>query len=98
MSVLFEEMNREQLAKKRDGIVLIPVGACEQHGPHLATGSDFFIVRSIAEQVARNLDKEFPVVVAPNVPTKIIGIRPGEKLHEVMITEDDSAFTREFED
>lgn len=36
-------------------------------------------------------------VVAPNVPTKIIGIRPGEKLHEVMITEDDSAFTREFE-
>jgi UDP-N-acetylglucosamine 4,6-dehydratase len=37
-------------------------------------------------------------VVAPNVPTKIIGIRPGEKLHEVMITEDDSAFTREFED
>ena len=37
-------------------------------------------------------------VVAPNVPTKIIGLRPGEKLHEVMITEDDSAFTREFED
>ena len=37
-------------------------------------------------------------VVAPKVPTKIIGIRPGEKLHEVMITEDDSAFTREFED
>lgn len=37
-------------------------------------------------------------IVAPNVPTKIIGIRPGEKLHEVMITEDDSAFTREFED
>ena len=37
-------------------------------------------------------------VVAPNVPTKIIGIRPGEKLHEVMITEDDSAYTREFED
>ena len=68
MSVLFEEMNREQLAKKQDGIVLIPVGACEQHGPHLATGSDFFIVRSIAEQVARKLDKEFPVVVAPTLP------------------------------
>jgi creatinine amidohydrolase len=68
MSVLFEEMNREQLAKKRDGIVLIPVGACEQHGPHLATGSDFFIVRSIAEQVARKLDKDFPVVVAPTLP------------------------------
>jgi UDP-N-acetylglucosamine 4,6-dehydratase len=36
-------------------------------------------------------------VVSPNVPTKIIGIRPGEKLHEVMITEDDSNYTFEFE-
>jgi UDP-N-acetylglucosamine 4,6-dehydratase len=37
-------------------------------------------------------------VVVPNVPINIIGIRPGEKLHEVMITEDDSLFTLEFKD
>ncbi len=37
-------------------------------------------------------------VVSPNTPTRIIGIRPGEKLHETMITEDDSAYTLEFED
>jgi UDP-N-acetylglucosamine 4,6-dehydratase len=37
-------------------------------------------------------------VVTPNVPTKVIGIRPGEKLHEVMITEDDSEYTIEFDD
>jgi UDP-N-acetylglucosamine 4,6-dehydratase len=37
-------------------------------------------------------------IIAPNVPTYEIGIRPGEKLHEVMITEDDSYFTREFDD
>ena len=37
-------------------------------------------------------------VVAPNVPIEIIGIRPGEKLHEVMVTEDDSLFTLEFKD
>jgi len=36
-------------------------------------------------------------VVAPEIPTKIIGIRPGEKLHEVMITEDDSHNTVEFD-
>ena len=36
-------------------------------------------------------------VVAPGIPTKIIGIRPGEKLHEIMITEDDSFYTMEFE-
>jgi len=37
-------------------------------------------------------------IVAPNVPIKFIGVRPGEKLHEVMITEDDAQFTYEFED
>jgi UDP-N-acetylglucosamine 4,6-dehydratase len=37
-------------------------------------------------------------VVAPGLPTKIIGIRPGEKIHEVMITEDDSHYTVEFDD
>jgi len=36
-------------------------------------------------------------VVAPGTPTHVIGIRPGEKLHEVMITEDDSIYTVEFE-
>jgi len=36
-------------------------------------------------------------VVCPEIPTEIIGIRPGEKLHEVMITEDDSHNTYEFE-
>jgi len=37
-------------------------------------------------------------VVCPNVPTRVIGIRPGEKLHEIMITEDDSNYTYEFSD
>lgn len=37
-------------------------------------------------------------IVAPNIPQKIIGIRPGEKLHEVMITEDDSHHTIEYDD
>ena len=35
-------------------------------------------------------------VVAPGIPIEIIGIRPGEKLHEIMITEDDSFYTMEF--
>lgn len=37
-------------------------------------------------------------VVCPDVPTRVIGIRPGEKLHEIMITEDDSNYTYEFDD
>jgi UDP-N-acetylglucosamine 4,6-dehydratase/5-epimerase len=36
--------------------------------------------------------------MAPGLPHKIVGIRPGEKLHEVMITEDDSRATVELDD
>ncbi len=35
--------------------------------------------------------------MAPELPLKIIGIRPGEKLHEVMCPKDDSHLTLEFE-
>jgi UDP-N-acetylglucosamine 4,6-dehydratase len=36
--------------------------------------------------------------IAPGMPTKIIGVRPGEKLHEVMCPTDDSHLTYEFAD
>ncbi|HEX7117802.1 MAG TPA: UDP-N-acetylglucosamine 4,6-dehydratase (inverting) [Longimicrobiales bacterium] len=36
--------------------------------------------------------------IAPDCETEIIGIRPGEKLHEVMISEDDARNTIEYED
>ena len=36
--------------------------------------------------------------LAPNLPHQIIGIRPGEKLHEIMCPADDSHLTLEFED
>lgn len=35
--------------------------------------------------------------IAPECQTKIVGIRPGEKLHEVMIPKDDARRTLEFE-
>ena len=36
--------------------------------------------------------------IAPGYPTKVVGIRPGEKLHEIMITRDDAINTIEFDD
>lgn len=36
-------------------------------------------------------------VIAPHAKHEITGIRPGEKLHEIMITEDEARHTREFE-
>jgi UDP-N-acetylglucosamine 4,6-dehydratase len=36
--------------------------------------------------------------IAPGLPLKIIGIRPGEKLHEIMVPSDDAHLTLEFHD
>ncbi len=36
--------------------------------------------------------------MAPGLPHKVVGIRPGEKLHEVMCPADDSHLTLEFDD
>ncbi|MCP4264232.1 MAG: UDP-N-acetylglucosamine 4,6-dehydratase (inverting) [Candidatus Brocadiaceae bacterium] len=37
-------------------------------------------------------------VIAPDCKTKVVGIRPGEKLHEIMVPGDDARNTIEFED
>jgi UDP-N-acetylglucosamine 4,6-dehydratase/5-epimerase len=36
--------------------------------------------------------------LAPELPTRVVGIRPGEKLHEIMCPGDDSHLTLEFRD
>jgi UDP-N-acetylglucosamine 4,6-dehydratase/5-epimerase len=36
--------------------------------------------------------------MAPQLPIRLVGIRPGEKLHEIMVTEDDARTTLEFAD
>ncbi len=41
---------------------------------------------------------ELACAMAPTLPHKIIGIRPGEKLHEIMCPADDSHLTLEFDD
>lgn len=41
---------------------------------------------------------DLAMAMAPNLPHKIVGIRPGEKLHEVMCPADDSHLTIEFLD
>ena len=41
---------------------------------------------------------DLATAMAPHLPHKIVGIRPGEKLHEVMCPSDDSHLTLEFAD
>ena len=41
---------------------------------------------------------ELARAIAPDLPHHIVGIRPGEKLHEIMVPEDDSRSTVELDD
>ena len=51
MRLLFAELTREESRTiARDGLLVLPVGATEQHGPHLPVGTDSMG----AEYVARS--------------------------------------------
>jgi len=54
----------------------------------LMHGGEIFVPK-----ISSTLISDLAVAIAPNIPTKVIGIRPGEKLHEVMITTDDARNT-----
>jgi UDP-N-acetylglucosamine 4,6-dehydratase (inverting) len=53
-----------------------------------SVGGEIFIPKIPSMKVTDLAD-----AMAPGVPVKIIGIRPGEKLHEVLITDDESRHT-----
>jgi UDP-N-acetylglucosamine 4,6-dehydratase len=56
-------------------------------------GGEIFVPRIPSVKVV-----DVATAMAPQLPHKIIGIRPGEKLHEVMCPADDSHLTLEFDD
>jgi creatinine amidohydrolase len=53
-----------------DALVVVPLGATEQHGPHLATGTDAFMAQTLAERAAAQAARRCvrPIVVAPTLP------------------------------
>jgi creatinine amidohydrolase len=65
---LFYELTREQLkALAPTALVVIPIGATEQHGPHLPVGTDFLCAERIARDAARQAQADIPVVVTPTL-------------------------------
>jgi UDP-N-acetylglucosamine 4,6-dehydratase/5-epimerase len=56
-------------------------------------GGEIFVPKIPSMRIA-----DLALAMAPHLPHRIVGIRPGEKLHEVMITEDDSRQTYELPD
>lgn len=60
---------------ERDRRLILPVGACEQSGPHLPVGAG----TCVAESLARDLSREFGVLLAPTFP---YGVNlPGEETY-----------------
>lgn len=59
----------------------------------LAQGGEIFVPKIPSTRVT-DLAKS----IAPHLPHKVIGIRPGEKLHETMVAEDDGRSTIEIHD
>ncbi|PLS79725.1 MAG: creatininase [Chloroflexi bacterium] len=69
MGLLFEELTRDEIRTQApDTLALLPVGAVEQHGPHLPVGTDRFTVEYIARTAAAEIAADVPVLVAPTLP------------------------------
>jgi len=49
---------------KKNGVVIVPIGAIEQHGPHLPTGTDSYTGWAIAKRVAESVN----ALLLPIVP------------------------------
>jgi creatinine amidohydrolase len=68
-SILFAEHTRRELRELAPSTLLVlPLGATEQHGPHLPTGTDFLTVEHLAREAARQIAADLPVLVAPTLP------------------------------
>ena len=66
--VRLAELTRVEVQRRApQAVAVVPVGACEQHGPHLPLGTDTFIVEHVALAAASRLNGDPDVVVAPAV-------------------------------
>jgi creatinine amidohydrolase len=64
--IAYEDHTWEELAAAaaRDAVVILPLGAIEQHGPHLPVSTDAFLARRLPIEVGDTHD----VVVGPSMP------------------------------
>ncbi len=69
MTVLFEEMTREQIkAVAPRAIAVLPTAATEQHGPHMAVGTDTLLCTTVARRAAEAAQADVPVIITPPLP------------------------------
>lgn len=56
---------------EEDPVVVVPLAAVEQHGPHLPLSTDLDIGRGILDEAFRALDPEFPAYALPFQPVGV---------------------------
>lgn len=63
----WQKLRADQLRERaeRNAIVIVPIGALEQHGPHLPAGVDSVLGETIALRTARLVAEREPVLVLP---------------------------------
>lgn len=67
--LLFAEMTRQELRSiAADTLVVLPLGATEQHGPHLPVGTDLLTIDHVAREAAAKASAAIPVIVTPPLP------------------------------
>lgn len=67
--LLFAEMTRQELrAIAAETTVVLPLGATEQHGPHLPAGTDFLTIDRLAQAAAERAAAEIAITVTPALP------------------------------
>ncbi|MCH6547184.1 MAG: polysaccharide biosynthesis protein, partial [Gemmatimonadetes bacterium] len=81
-----------------DGVLCKDPPVIEDHNPggyqkYLLNAVPLFVPKIPSARIT-----DLATAIDPDLPHKVIGIRPGEKLHEVMCPLDDSHLTLEFDD
>ena len=69
MSILFSEMTRDEITEAApQAVAVLPTAATEQHGPHMAVGTDIILCENVARRAAERATERTPVIVAPILP------------------------------
>lgn len=63
----FDEMTAARMAEidRDQTLVIVPIAAVEQHGPHMPTGTDFILCSAVAEAVEKQLSDR--ILLTPTV-------------------------------
>lgn len=68
ITYLWQELTRQQIGRvASDALFVLPLGSTEQHGPHLATGTDAAVATAIARGASEAADHPEVILLAPTL-------------------------------